>query len=134
MVLLFFRLRTSKTWLKVLSRNCIGPLMWSNIFFCMACRVRSPMLRDTLEIKCLLQSRFPSIFHMQPHMLHYIKLTAAWNNDLSRLHMILFKQPKTLVLSSFSELFPLPTMVKFEKRESQKNYFWNINLIGHKLL
>ena len=33
MVLLFFRLRTSKTWLKVLSRNCIGPLMWSNIFF-----------------------------------------------------------------------------------------------------
>ena len=33
MVLLFFRLRTSKTWLKVLSRSCIGPLMWSNIFF-----------------------------------------------------------------------------------------------------
>ena len=60
--------------------------------FCMACRVRSPMLRDTLE-----KSRFPSIFHMQPHMLHCIKLTAAWNNDLSRLHMILFKQPKTLV-------------------------------------
>ena len=65
--------------------------------FCMACRVRSPMLRDTLEIKCVLQSRFPSIFHMHPHMLHCIKLTAAWNNDLSRLHMILFKQPKTLV-------------------------------------
>ena len=39
MVLLFFRLRTSKTWLKVLSRNCIGPLMWSNIFF--ACPVES---------------------------------------------------------------------------------------------
>ena len=33
MVLLFFRLRTRKTWLKVLSRNCIGPLMWLNIFF-----------------------------------------------------------------------------------------------------
>ena len=65
--------------------------------FCMACRVRSPMLRDTLEIKCVLQSRFPSIFHMQPHMLHCIKLTAAWNNDLSRLHIILFKRPKTLV-------------------------------------
>ena len=65
--------------------------------FCMACRVRSPMLRDTLEIKCVLQSRFPSIFHMQPHMLHCIKLTAAWNNDLSRLHTMLFKQPKTLV-------------------------------------
>ena len=63
----------------------------------MACRVRSPMLRDTLEIKCVLQTRFPSIFHMQPHMLHCIELTAAWNNDLFRLHMILFKQPKTLV-------------------------------------
>ena len=65
--------------------------------FCMFCRVHSPMLRDTLEIKCVLQSRFPSIFHMQPHIIHFIRITAAWNNDLSRLHMILFKQPKTLV-------------------------------------
>ena len=32
-VLLFFRLRTSKTWLKVLSRNCIRLLIWSNVFF-----------------------------------------------------------------------------------------------------
>ena len=29
MVLLFFGLRTSKTCLKVLSRNCIGMLIWS---------------------------------------------------------------------------------------------------------
>ena len=33
MVLLFFRLRTSKTCLKVLSRNCIRLLIWSNVFF-----------------------------------------------------------------------------------------------------
>ena len=32
MVLLFFRLRTSKTCLKVLSRNCIRLLICSNIF------------------------------------------------------------------------------------------------------
>ena len=64
--------------------------------FCMACRIRSPMVRGTLAIKCMLQSRFPPIVHMQPHMLHYIKVTAAWNNDLSRLHMLSFKQPKTL--------------------------------------
>ena len=66
-----------------------------NYIFGMACRVRSPMERGTLEIKCYLQSRFPPIFHMQPHMLHCNKLTAARNNDLSRLHMISFKQPKT---------------------------------------
>ena len=29
-----------------------------NYMFCMACRVRSPMERGTLEIKCYLQSRF----------------------------------------------------------------------------
>ena len=32
MVFLFFRLRTRKTCLKVLSRNCIRLLIWSNIF------------------------------------------------------------------------------------------------------
>ena len=32
MVLLFFRLRTSKTYLKVLSRNCIRLLKGSNVF------------------------------------------------------------------------------------------------------
>ena len=32
MVLLFFRLRTRKTCLKVLSRNCIRLLIWSNVF------------------------------------------------------------------------------------------------------
>ena len=34
--------------------------------------------------------------HMQPHMLHCITVIAAWSNDLSRLNMISFKQPKTL--------------------------------------
>ena len=32
MVLVFFRLRPSKICLKVLSRNCIRLLIWSNIF------------------------------------------------------------------------------------------------------
>ena len=49
--------------------------------FCMACRVRSPMIRGTLEIKCLLQPRIPPFFHIQPRMLHCIKVAAAWNND-----------------------------------------------------
>ena len=64
--------------------------------FCMACRVRSPMVRGTLEIKCVLQSRIPPIFYIQPHILYCLKVTAALNNDLSRLHMISFMQPKTL--------------------------------------
>ena len=64
--------------------------------FRMACRARSPMVRGTLEIKCVLQSRIPPIFHIQPHMLYCIKVAAAWNNDLSRLHIISFKHPKTL--------------------------------------
>ena len=33
MVVLFFRLRTGKTSLKVLSRYCIRLLIWSNVFF-----------------------------------------------------------------------------------------------------
>ena len=33
MVLLFLRLRTSKTCEKVLSRNCIRLLIWPNVFF-----------------------------------------------------------------------------------------------------
>ena len=41
-----------------------------------------------------------SIFYMKPHMLHYDRLTAAWNNDLYRLHTISFKQHKTLFCRS----------------------------------
>ena len=31
-VLLFFRLKTNKTRLNVMSRNCIGMLIWSNVY------------------------------------------------------------------------------------------------------
>ena len=114
-VLLFFRLRTSKTCLTVLPRNCIRLLIWSKVFLAWPVESVAP-----LEIKFLLQSRFPPNFYIQPNMLHCIKLTAAWNNDLSRLLMISFKQSKTLFGSSCTEQFPLPTMVKFENTRKPK--------------
>ena len=93
-----------------------------NYIFGMACRVRSPMERGTLEIKCYLQSRFPPIFHMQPHMLHCNKLTAAWNNDLSRLHMISFKQPKTPFSEPVLNVSHYPQWRNSKTQENQKIY------------
>ena len=55
MVVLFFGLRTSKTYGHIL------------VYFCMSCRVRSPMVRVNLEIKCYLQSRFPLILYATTH-------------------------------------------------------------------
>ena len=64
--------------------------------FCMACRVRSPIIRGTLENSVFVAIKVCPNIHMQPHMLHCITVIPAWSNDLSRLNMILFKQPKTL--------------------------------------